>query len=137
MVKAESKPSFQGGQGGSPRYKNADPIEYGLLKAYARENRKNQTEAESILWNQIRGESLGVTFLRQYIIGAFITDFAELDKEMLPYTKECILKLFEPLEELEIKSSPIWYDDRTDFSESAVGTPRVSHKEEHGFEVLN
>ena len=68
---------------------------------------------------------------------AFITDFAELDKEMLPYTKECILKLFEPLEELEIKSSPIWYDDRTDFSESAVGTPRVSHKEEHGFEVLN
>ena len=83
MEKAESKLSFQGGQGGSPRYKNADPIEYGLLKAYARENRKNQTEAESILWNQIRGESLGVTFLRQYIIGAFITDFACLDPKLV------------------------------------------------------
>ena len=58
MVKAESKPSFQGGLGGSPRYKNADPMEYGLLKAYAKENRKNQTEAESILWNQIRGKAL-------------------------------------------------------------------------------
>lgn len=65
MDRSESKPSFQGGLGGSPRYKNADPMEYGLLKAYAKENRKNQTEAESILWNQIRGKSLGATFLRQ------------------------------------------------------------------------
>lgn len=58
-------------------------MEYGLLKAYARENRKNQTEAESILWNQIRGESLGVIFLRQYIIGDYITDFACLEPKLV------------------------------------------------------
>lgn len=82
-LKFESlNPSFQGGQGGS-RYKNANPVEYGLLKAYARENRKNQTDAESILWSQIKGKSLGVTFLRQYIIGNYITDFASLAPKLV------------------------------------------------------
>ena len=65
------------------RYKNADPMEYGLLKAYARENRKNQTEAESILWSLIKRKSLGVTFLRQYIIGDYITDFACLEPKLV------------------------------------------------------
>lgn len=65
------------------RYKNADPMEYGLLKAYARENRKNQTEAESILWGLIKRKSLGVTFLRQYIIGDYITDFACLEPKLV------------------------------------------------------
>ena len=58
-------------------------MEYGLLKAYAKENRKNQTEAESILWNQIRGKALGATFLRQYIIGDYITDFACLEPKLV------------------------------------------------------
>jgi len=65
------------------RYKNADPIEYGILKAYARENRRNMTQAEGILWRQIRGNSLGVTFFRQYIIGDCITDFACLDPKLV------------------------------------------------------
>ena len=65
-----------------------------------------------------------------------ITDFAELDKEMLPYTKEYIDKLF-TTEPYEIKSSPVWYEERTDFSPEAVGTPRVSREETHGFETLN
>ena len=65
------------------RYKNADPVEYGLLKAYASENRKNQTEAESILWSQIKSKSLGVSFLRQYIIGDYITDFACLEPKLV------------------------------------------------------
>jgi very-short-patch-repair endonuclease len=64
-------------------YMNADPMEYGLLKAYARENRKNMTQSESILWSQIRGKALGVTFLRQYIIGDYITDFACLEPKLV------------------------------------------------------
>ena len=75
--------SLQGGKGGSPRYMNADPMEYGLLKAYARENRKNMTQSESILWSKIRGKALGVTFLRQYIIGDYITDFACLEPKLV------------------------------------------------------
>ena len=83
MEDVKSNPSSEEGKKESPRYKNADVMEYGLLKAYARENRKNQTEAESILWSQIRGKSLGVTFLRQYIIGVYITDFACLDPKLV------------------------------------------------------
>ena len=74
---------YKEGLGESPRYKNADPMEYGLLKAYARENRKNMTQTESILWSQIRGKALGVTFLRQYIIGEYITDFACLEPKLV------------------------------------------------------
>lgn len=48
---------------------------YGMLKQFARENRNNMTEAERVLWNQIRQEQLGHKFLRQYIIGDYIVDF--------------------------------------------------------------
>lgn len=67
---------------------------------------------------------------------ALITDFAELDTEMLPYTKEYIEKLFN-VEPYEIKSSPVWYSEREDFSPEAIGTPRKTNKEVHGFETLN
>ena len=68
---------------------------------------------------------------------AFITDLAELDNNMLPYTKENFEKLFKDEKEYEIKSSPVWYMEREDFSEKAVGTPRIINKERHGFETLN
>lgn len=67
---------------------------------------------------------------------ALLTDFAEFEKDMLPYTKNAINYLFNPTKEYEIKSSPIWYEDRKDFSVSAVGTLRVSHNESKGYEVL-
>ncbi len=56
--------------------KNASPDRYGLLKDFARENRKYPTDAEYFLWQHIRGKELGVSFLRQYIIGDYIVDFA-------------------------------------------------------------
>ena len=33
------------------------------------------TEAESVLWQHIKGKALGVKFLRQHIIGDYIVDF--------------------------------------------------------------
>ena len=56
-------------------YKTASPDRYKLLKAYALENRKNQTLAEHVLWQSIKGEQLGVKALRQHIIGDYIVDF--------------------------------------------------------------
>ena len=56
-------------------YKTAYPDRYGLLKEYARENRRNQTLAETFLWDNIKDEALGVKFLRQHIIGDYIVDF--------------------------------------------------------------
>jgi very-short-patch-repair endonuclease len=56
-------------------YKTASPDRYGLLKGYARENRKNATLAESVLWEHLRKNSFGQKFLRQHIIGDYIVDF--------------------------------------------------------------
>ena len=67
---------------------------------------------------------------------AFITDFAEFETEMLPYTKEGILSLFNPQESYQIHSSDVWYDERTDFSPAAVGTNRIKHDETKGFEFI-
>jgi very-short-patch-repair endonuclease len=53
----------------------ADPLLYGLLKSYARENRKNQTEEEEFLWRQLKGNVLGVKFKRQLVIKNYIADF--------------------------------------------------------------
>ena len=56
-------------------YKTASPDRYGLLKAFARENRKNATLAETVLWEYLRDGELGVKFLRQHVIGDYIVDF--------------------------------------------------------------
>ena len=56
-------------------YKTASPDRYGLLKGYARENRKNATLAEAVLWEHLRKNSFGQKFLRQHIIGDYIVDF--------------------------------------------------------------
>lgn len=66
----------------------------------------------------------------------FICDLAEISDEMLPYSKKAFESYIEGNEYCEIISSEIWYKERTDFSREAVGTERISHKEEHGFELL-
>ncbi len=53
----------------------ADPMQYDLLKTYAEENRKNPTEAESVLWEALKAKGIGAKFRRQHIIGDFIVDF--------------------------------------------------------------
>lgn len=72
-----------------------------LQKLRRRELRKNQTEAESILWQKIRGRKLNnLKFHRQYSAGPYILDFfcpeirlaIELDgdqhKDAVEYDKE-------------------------------------------------
>ena len=53
----------------------ASPDRYGLLKVYARENRKNMTLAERVLWMSLSKKFLGHRFYRQHIIGDYIVDF--------------------------------------------------------------
>lgn len=66
-----------------------------------------------------------------------LVDIAELDNEMLPYTKEYFEKYFMNEEGFEIKASPIWYSDRKSYGPEEIGKARESHKETHGFETLN
>ncbi len=56
-------------------YETADIMNYPLLKAFALENRRNQTCAEQLLWEEIRKNRYGLKFRRQHIIGLFIADF--------------------------------------------------------------
>ncbi len=66
-----------------------------------------------------------------------LTDIAELDKEMLPYTKEYFEKFFAIEPTFEIASSPVWYSERESYDPEELGKPRKTHDEAHGFEPLN
>ena len=45
------------------------------LKEYARQNRRQPTEAEYLLWQALRNTKQGAKFRRQHAIGSFIVDF--------------------------------------------------------------
>lgn len=53
----------------------ANPTTYKFLKENAKDNRKSATEAENILWEALRNNSLGYKFRRQHIIQNYIVDF--------------------------------------------------------------
>ena len=60
----------------------ADKMWYGLLKEFAEENRNKPTEAESMLWEALKGKGIGEKFRRQHIIDDFIVDFFCADKAL-------------------------------------------------------
>ncbi|MBM3133485.1 MAG: endonuclease domain-containing protein [Chloroflexi bacterium] len=52
--------------------------------AFARELRKNQTEAERFLWTRLRNQRLaGVKFRRQQPIGPYIVDFVSFESKVV------------------------------------------------------
>ena len=64
-------------------YCTADPFYYGLLKGFAQENRKFQTDAERLLWDRLSSNKLGVSFRKQHIIGCYIADFICLSRKLI------------------------------------------------------
>lgn len=67
---------------------------------------------------------------------AFLTDLADIGSAMLPYTKKHFLRyLGEEIQE-SVVSSPIWYEERQDFSAAAIGQPRVEREELVGHQWL-
>ena len=61
----------------------ADSTQYDLLKENAKANRKNPTEAESAMWDILKGNNIGYHFRRQHIILDYIVDFICLDKGLI------------------------------------------------------
>ncbi len=61
----------------------ADSTQYNLLKENAQENRKNPTEAESVLWNLLKANKTGLHFRRQHVILDYIVDFICLEKGLV------------------------------------------------------
>ena len=66
---------------------------------------------------------------------AFLPDVCELSNEMLPYSKHFFEELINNGKIKEIYPSDVWYNEREDFSEKAIG---ISMEEHHnsGFELL-
>ena len=59
----------------NPKYLNGNAYTYKTLVNHAKQNRKAMTEAESLLWEQLRNNKLGLHFRRQHVIGNYIADF--------------------------------------------------------------
>ncbi|MFA9378356.1 MAG: S66 peptidase family protein [Lachnotalea sp.] len=66
----------------------------------------------------------------------FICDLGEIATNMLPYTEKAFRMYLGSAECREIVSSPVWYEERIDFSRAAIGTERIVHRENRGFELL-
>jgi len=97
------------------RFKWASPDRYGLLKEFARENRKHQTIAESVLWEHLRHNQLGAEFRRQHIVSDYIVDFVSLDKNLI------------------IEVDGAYHAEREQEEDDMV---RTLHLEQIGFQVL-
>lgn len=67
---------------------------------------------------------------------AFLPDVCELSNEMLPYTKHYFEELIHTGTIKEIRPSDVWYQEREDFSEKAVGVSMKSFANQ-GFELIN
>jgi very-short-patch-repair endonuclease len=53
------------------------------LLSHARDLRRNLTDAETLLWKELRRRILGAKFRRQVPIGSYIVDFACLPRKLL------------------------------------------------------
>ena len=65
------------------RYRTANPYSYSILLEHSKEMRSHPTEAESALWEQLKGKKTGFKFRRQHIVGDFIVDFVCLEKHLI------------------------------------------------------
>ncbi len=65
------------------KYQTARPSAYNMLKQFQEERKKQTTEAERILWEQLKTNQLGIKFRRQHIIDEFIVDFVCLPKKLI------------------------------------------------------
>lgn len=71
------------GEGNRTPIQTAKVSVWPQLKDLSRENRKEKTFAEDILWQKLRNNQLGSKVRRQHVIEAFIIDFAFLNEKLL------------------------------------------------------
>ncbi len=64
-------------------YQTANDYSYGSVKEHIRKNRAFMTEAERLLWNELKNDKLGLHFRRQHIIGDYIVDFVCLKCKLI------------------------------------------------------
>lgn len=65
------------------KYMTDRPSVYKLMKELQKNRKQQTTEAEQILWEQLRAKKLEDKFRRQHIIDEFIVDFVSLSKKLI------------------------------------------------------
>ncbi|MBR1484620.1 MAG: endonuclease domain-containing protein [Prevotella sp.] len=65
------------------KWETADALAYTAVENYAVKNRKAMTPAEERLWEELKGNKLGVHFRRQHVIGTYIADFISLKNKLV------------------------------------------------------
>ncbi|TGV02313.1 isoleucine--tRNA ligase [Flavivirga rizhaonensis] len=76
--------SSKGGLSKTPGYQTARKSSYRLLKTLKEERKKNPTQAETILWESLKGKKLdNYKFRREHIIDEFIVDFVCLSQRLV------------------------------------------------------
>ena len=68
---------------GHATIKTALKAHWEVLKQYGRDNRKNGTEAENVLWQLLKNNQLDEKARRQHSIEGFIVDFAFLNSKLV------------------------------------------------------
>ena len=76
-------PSTEGEREAKPSYYTTDANTRKLLKENAKSMRLEPTEAEDLLWQNLRGLKLGVKFRRQQPVDIFIPDFVCTQKKLI------------------------------------------------------
>ena len=78
-------PPLQRGRGTAKRWRGAIPYaEERRSKAFAKQLRRNLTDAEVVLWQHLRRDSIsGLRFRRQHPIGPYVADFACLPVKLV------------------------------------------------------
>ncbi len=67
----------------NPHFYTTNKLDWGLLHDHAKAMRSEPTEAESNLWEMLRGNKTGYKFRRQHQIDKFIPDFVCLEKKLI------------------------------------------------------
>ena len=65
------------------RYETARPLTYKLMKELQKNRKRQTTEAEQILWEQLKTKKLDIKFRRQHIVDEFIVDFICIEKRLI------------------------------------------------------
>jgi leucyl-tRNA synthetase len=64
-------------------YETSNSPVWDILKENSKANRKNQTDAELMLWQHLRNNAIGYKIRRQHVIEGYITDFVCLTQKLV------------------------------------------------------
>jgi len=65
------------------RWATADAYSYCAVENNAVKNRRPMTQAETVMWQELRGGKLGVHFRRQHVMDTYIADFVSLKNRLV------------------------------------------------------